>query len=152
MGRSQQSRQRFGSLSPSIRNRFLYSYMPARLANNKRMGRFLQEALAIGIEKERVLEIQTIITLDCTRRLDCLKMICILRNIVGRKLEAVASRLVKLSAVNYMRRVRWSEVLVGKGEVVCDNMLQYAARHGKTCFIDMLLDEGMCGLLFRRGL
>lgn len=113
----------------------------------KKFKKFLEESLAVAIEKERVFEVRTILTLDIQSKANFEQVLEILERFVRQK-----SPLTKKSRslLVFIKKVEWKNFLIGRKDEnkntnhrkICDNMLHYACRYGKTCFIDILLDEG----------
>ena len=127
----------------------------------QRARHFVMESLAMAIEKECVPVVKEILTIGCQTRFECRRLLALLQEVRTAFKAAAAARPAAKEAslawtrsgrhVAWMKRIKWSEFVVGKSQYLLgDTMLHYACRHGKTCFIDVLLDLGKFASLFNR--
>ncbi len=126
-------------------------------SGEQRARHFVMESLALAIEKECVPVVKEILTIGCQTRVECRRLLALLQQVRTAFKAARPKREASLAwtrsgrHVAWMKRIEWSEFIVGKSQCLLgDTMLHYACRHGKTCFIDVLLDLGEFASLFNR--
>ncbi len=120
----------------------------------KQLTKFLQETLTIAIEKERIHELRTILALDTSSKSDCQTLVNTLRTLTRKKPSPLL--LVHLRDTTHtntsayqLKKTNWRRVFIGRvdpahrpyNSTPPDNLLHYACRHGKTCLIDLLVEE-----------
>lgn len=128
----------------------------ARHTGAHKARKFVRESLAICVEKECVSVVREILGIDCQTRFGCRRVLGLLQEVRAafRKRDRALTWARSGGHVDWMKRIKWSQFVVGTQRVphqqqqqqqrleMGDTLLHYACRLGKTCFIDVLLEFG----------